>query len=385
MAQVSPPSSPPPRWHPRWDGEPYRVLFPVGMLGGVLGLGLWAARLAGLPAPVLAPAAHGQLMLFGVFGAAVLGFLGTAFPRQTDGRAWGLPATLGLAAAQVGVMAGAALGGAAQTAGLALGALAWGLVGTWALRLAASSLRQQWHSTTAAAPLAVAAVAVALALAAAGQAPRLAPALAIHAGLVPLALVLLDRVLPFFSRKKHPAHTFLRRPAFGLPLVAMGLLRALAEGLDAAPSVATAADLGWLLLVLRQWAGWKPWRGWRPPLLGVLHLGIAWLVAATALDALRPALGFDPGSLRHLWTVGGLGTLVLGISVRVSRGHGGVPLALGADGIAMILLVQAAAIVRGVLPLLGVQPAWGWPAAALCLGGAMALWLVRMLPLMRPR
>jgi uncharacterized protein involved in response to NO len=385
MAQVSPPAPPPPRWHPRWDGEPYRVLFPVGMLGGVLGLGLWAAGLAGLPVPSLAPAAHGQLMLFGVFGAAVLGFLGTAFPRQTGAKAWGLPATLALAGAQVAVMAGAVLGGLAQDVGMAVGAVAWGLVGAWAARIAVPALRKDWHSTTAAAPIAVASVGAAMALAAMGRAPRLVPALAIHAGLVPLALVLLDRVLPFFSRKKHPEHTFLRRPAFGLPLVAMGLLRALAEGLDAAPMVATLADVGWLLLVLRQWAGWKPWLGWRPPLLGVLHLGIAWLVVATALDALRPTLGLDPGALRHLWTVGGLATLVLGISVRVSRGHGGVPLRLGWDGIAMILLVQVAVVARGVLALLGVQPAWAWPLAGCALGGAMAFWLVRMLPLMRPR
>lgn len=60
--------------------EPFRVLFPLGLLAGVAGVLLWPVFYAGKMTwyPNLA---HARVMVEGMFGAFVLGFLGTAFPR----------------------------------------------------------------------------------------------------------------------------------------------------------------------------------------------------------------------------------------------------------------------------------------------------------------
>jgi uncharacterized protein involved in response to NO len=60
--------------------EPFRLLFPLGVLAGVIGVSLWPLHFLGLGQyPGLA---HARLMAHGFFGSFVLGFLGTAMPRM---------------------------------------------------------------------------------------------------------------------------------------------------------------------------------------------------------------------------------------------------------------------------------------------------------------
>ena len=68
----------------RFWTEPFRVLFPLAALSGVLGMGAWFASLRGWVSP-LQTAQHGLFLLLGVVGAGMLGFLGTAYPRQNRG------------------------------------------------------------------------------------------------------------------------------------------------------------------------------------------------------------------------------------------------------------------------------------------------------------
>lgn len=357
--------------------EPYRVLFPTAMAVGLGLIGLWGLQLwTGVAA--LRPADHGALLLWGAYGTAVLGFLGTAYPKQNGAEQPGASTIMVVAFAQLG-MVSTWLAGQPLAAGV-LGALTWGAAAAWAGRIARASLQRSWDPTTAGAPVALALGAGTLLLAGTGAEPALASALGVHAVLVPLALVLLDRILPFFSRKKHPDYDGLRRPWFVGPLLVLGLSRALAERY-LAPAL-PIVDLALAALLARQWHGWRPLQGLRPPLLGVLHLGIAWLVLGYLVDALGPVLDLAPAAARHLWTVGGLGTLLLSISIRVARGHGGLPLALGWDGGLMILLVQVAVLLRGILPLLGVSHPALYPLAAAALAGSFLLWLLRLGPAM---
>ena len=83
----------------------------------------------------------------------------------------------------------------------------------------------------------------------------------------------------------------------------------------------------------------------------------------------------------HAQTLG-LVTLLLGFGVRLLRGHGGLELRLGADGMALLGLVQAAALLRVLGPIF--RPAdpvlmWQLPAALLC--AAFAAWGARWIPL----
>src|SRR5438045_9407563 len=61
--------------------EPFRVFFPEGVLAGVLGVSLWPLYV--FKAIALYPGqAHARIMAYGLFGAFIFGFLGTAMPRM---------------------------------------------------------------------------------------------------------------------------------------------------------------------------------------------------------------------------------------------------------------------------------------------------------------
>lgn len=67
--------------------EPYRIFFPLGIVGGVVGVMLWPLWYAG-HLKFYPPDAHARLMTQGFMGAFVLGFIGTAYPRLTGNRSW---------------------------------------------------------------------------------------------------------------------------------------------------------------------------------------------------------------------------------------------------------------------------------------------------------
>lgn len=89
-------------------GEPYRVLFPLGVVLGVIGVLLWPLHVWGpLPYP---REAHANLMVQGFLASFILGFLGTALPRLLETAPLRLPATLALGLT-LGLAALAHLGG----------------------------------------------------------------------------------------------------------------------------------------------------------------------------------------------------------------------------------------------------------------------------------
>lgn len=86
-AQPAPPSRPAlrlPELLALLREEPFRLFFPWGLLVGCLGAGLWPAFQAGwYPHPPGQPwDLHGRLMILGLGGALVIGFLATAAPRM---------------------------------------------------------------------------------------------------------------------------------------------------------------------------------------------------------------------------------------------------------------------------------------------------------------
>src|ERR1043165_5233106 len=83
--------------------EPFRVFFPEGVLAGIIGVGLWPLYFTGATSfyPGLA---HARIMVDGLFGGFILGFLGTALPRMLSVPPLGAPAVfvlLGLHLAMV--------------------------------------------------------------------------------------------------------------------------------------------------------------------------------------------------------------------------------------------------------------------------------------------
>lgn len=68
--------------------EPFRIFFPLGLLLGVIGVALWPLFV--WHAIDFYPAnAHARLMIEGLMGSFIIGFLGTAGPRLLDARPLG--------------------------------------------------------------------------------------------------------------------------------------------------------------------------------------------------------------------------------------------------------------------------------------------------------
>lgn len=310
-------------------GDPWRLFFPLGFLAALLALVHWVTTLAGQAS--LLPQGHGALMIWGFSGSVILGFFLTAFPRQNQAGRPPLALILGAAFGQLSFIVLGLLG---QPWFWWVGAATWALVWGYGVAVAVPSLGRKWESTTASIPLALSGGLVALILGTSH--PKLAAEIGVHGFLLLLALALLDRMLPFFSRKRIPGYSGERLDGF-LPLMAPLLLLRPLWLLD--PVLRWVAGLGCGVLILRQMWGWRTDQGLREPLVGVLHLGALWIAAGFFLDA----FGLDA---RHLWTIGGMGTLVIGFAIRVTRGHTGLPLKLGWTGALAVLLVQGAALSR---------------------------------------
>jgi uncharacterized protein involved in response to NO len=93
--------------------EPFRVLFPIAVLAGILGVVVWPLHFAGWGEyPMLH---HARLMASGFFGGFILGFLGTALPRMLSVPALGIRNTLLMAFLHL-----------AMVVSYATGHLAWG-------------------------------------------------------------------------------------------------------------------------------------------------------------------------------------------------------------------------------------------------------------------
>jgi len=80
--------------------EPFRIFFPLGLLLGAIGVALWPLFV--WHAINFYPRdAHLRLMIEGLMGSFIIGFLGTAGPRLLDARPFAAPETYLLVALQV--------------------------------------------------------------------------------------------------------------------------------------------------------------------------------------------------------------------------------------------------------------------------------------------
>jgi len=150
------------------------------------------------------------------------------------------------------------------------------------------------------------------------------------------------------------------------------------------------------ILILREILTWNSPVHWvktlRSPLLSVLYLGLFWLLVYLSLSPLTLVAHFFFPNLErflyshrleflHFFTLGCVGTLILSIMTRVTRGHGGLPLHLGSFGIFSIFFMQSAMGLRVMLPLF---PQW---QIYKNLGGlfwtlAFGFWGIRYLPVL---
>jgi len=65
--------------------EPFRIFFPAGVLAGIVGVALWPLHFARV-LELYPGLGHARIMAYGLFGAFIIGFLGTAMPRMLSAK-----------------------------------------------------------------------------------------------------------------------------------------------------------------------------------------------------------------------------------------------------------------------------------------------------------
>jgi uncharacterized protein involved in response to NO len=395
-----------------FSAAPHRLFLWGGALYAVVAVGLWTLQQAALYTPALGPIvwsvafpqAHAFMMIYGVLGFYIFGFLLTTFPRWLNSEPVPRPlyvaAWLLLMAGAHGFWLGLFLGRALALAAVlaVLGAYATVVAAcVRVLRRTSADRSQQLMLTAglAAGTLGVALMGVSLATAA-PWAYRAARWIGLYPYLLLVVLTVVYRMVPFFTSTVTPGYE-LRRSRTALPLFAAGLLARAALGYAGLAAWTWLGDGLLLLTLLRELALWRFWRAPMPPLLRVLYLALGWFVLAFALgtaESLAVLLGGAPPGLfhnaaLHALAVGGFGGLLLGISTRVSLGHSGGGLATDRLLNALFWAYQAVPVARVVpdllgpwVPALAAQGYWSGLGWVLVFG----VWFWRVGPvLMRPR
>jgi uncharacterized protein involved in response to NO len=356
--------------------------------------GIWLAL---IPAPGwLAPLWwHGHEMVFGFVAAAIAGFLLTAAPVWSGGRPLcGLPLAALFALWVAGRLGFAAVGvvSAGWVAAVDVAFLPAVALAVWRTLAGSGQRRNQvLVGVLAALSLANAAMhaeVLGLVSGVAGRALRFGVD-----GIVVLIVVIGGRITPAFTRnafqRRGQGHTVRSWPWLEALViggaVALLLANLVAPSTFLAGGVATLAGLAMALRVL----GWQSWHARSDPLLWSLHLGSAW-VAAGWLLAGASALGaaIPPASALHALTAGAMGAMILAVMTRVGLGHTGRPLELPGRVVWCYALVNVAALVRVVAPLVAVESqrallaasGLAWAAAF----GLFAVWYAPILTKPRP-
>jgi uncharacterized protein involved in response to NO len=393
----------------QFAAAPHRMFLWGGAAFGVVAVTLWTVEQLSLFTPLLTPViwrvpptpAHALMMLYGLLGFYIFGFLLTTFPRWLEQA----PIPRGIYESAWWCLAGGSLlwwiGLFRLPGAAALGCLAWAAgyaIATAGCLRVLLAARGQPREQQVAMCLGLAVAVVGL-LAGADflwrgtpWAYRLARDGGLYGFLLLVILPVVYRMVPFFTSTVTPGYT-LRRSAHGVPLlVAAALLRA---GLTLAeqPQWLWLADGALLVLLLRELVVWRCWRVRGPALLLILYAAMGWFVLSFALstgESLGLLLGDAPYPLfgraaLHALVVGGFGNLLLGISTRVTLGHAGRGLATDRLVTTLFAVFQVVPLARIIPELLGRWlPAWAphgfWAGFGWVL--VFGLWLWHVGPLL---
>lgn len=199
-----------------------------------------------------------------------------------------------------------------------------------------------------------------------------------------LEVIIAGRVLPMFTRNAVLGVQQRRIEWLERWIAPLSLMTLLANLFPTSSWLLCLANLGLAGLHLRRWLGWAPFACWKKPLLWILHLGYLAIVIGFLLAALA-SRGWIPWSaVVHLFAVGALGGLTLGMMTRTALGHTGRLLKSGISEIVIYSAIILAAVLR-VTPLLlpdsGHYLTWLW-AAASCWSLAFIVYLLRYVPIL---
>lgn len=366
-------------------GYGFRPFFGLAGLHAALSVPVWVLVWLGDLSfqPVLAPSLwHAHEMLFGFAAAALAGFLLTAVPNWTGQGPIRGHALLVLTAAWIAGRVAMWFSGALPPLVVAIADLAFLplLAAFQAPAIVARSARR--NGVFVLILLVLFAANLAVHLEALGVAESARWGLHLALGVVVLAVTLVGgRIVPAFTqgglKGQGIAIAIEPRPRLDLAAILSVALMTLAEAAGA-PDVAVGAlaALASLAALLRL-LGWHGHRTFGTPLLWVLHLGMAWLVAGLALKA-AAAFGLVPESMAlHGLGAGAIATMVLAVMTRATLGHTGRALVAVPGSALAYLAVAGGALLRVLVPVFADQVVPLTVAAGLLWSAGFAgfLWL----------
>jgi uncharacterized protein involved in response to NO len=374
-----------------FTATPHRMFFFGGVMQSVLIMLWWlidlGGRYGGWYAPiswsVAPPDAHAFLMLFGFFPFFMFGFLMTVYPRWMNGeevepRLY-IRAFVSMASGIVLFYAGLVVKPL-----LALAALLF--LGGWVVGLYAllrvyfrAQHPDKRHASITSAVLGIGwLLTLAWFVGELGEHPALV-ALAKTGGvwllLLPVFFSVSHRMIPFFSSNVIPNYQIVR-PYWALGLVVLGVLLHAVMELNGATSWLWLVDFPMAMTAIYLTVSWRLIDSLKVPLLGMLHIGFAWLGVAFALfgaQSLALMLGYSilGKAPLHALALGYYASMTLAMVTRVTLGHSGRPLVADRVVWGLFLVFQLVVLLRVAAELPGV----GFLARSHLFLCAAGLWL----------
>ena len=166
-------------------------------------------------------------------------------------------------------------------------------------------------------------------------------------------VIITGRIVPLFTRNALADERIRSiaglEPAAVVAVIAVAVVEVVAPGGYLMVGIAAVAGG----LVLARSVRWGSQLTLKRPILWVLHLGHAWIWFGLFLKAAAAAgLGVPPSVATHALTAGAIGTLTLGMMVRVTLGHTGRPLRVSPLMTVAFFAVTASALLRVLGPWL---------------------------------
>lgn len=374
-----------------FTATPHRMFFFGGVMQSVLIMLWWLIDLGGryggwyppISWSVAPPDAHAFLMLFGFFPFFMFGFLMTVYPRWMNGEEVEpklyIRAFVSMASGIVLFYAGLAFKPLLALAALLF--LGGWIVGLYAL-LRVYFRAQHPDKRHASITSVVLGVGWLLTLAwfvgELGERPALV-ALAKTGGiwllLLPVFFSVSHRMIPFFSGNVIPNYRIVR-PYWALGLVVLGALSHAVMEIKGVMSWLWLVDFPMAATAIYLTVSWRLVDSLKVPLLGMLHIGFAWLGVAFALfgaQSLASMLGYGilGKAPLHALALGYYASMTLAMVTRVTLGHSGRPLVADRLVWGIFLVFQLVVLLRVVAELPGV----GFLARSHLFLCAAGLWL----------
>jgi uncharacterized protein involved in response to NO len=398
------------QWH-IFSAAPHRVMFFGGALQA-LAVMLWLmtellTRHGVLWHPVpwaIAPhAAHAGLMIYGLFPFFMFGFLMTTFPRWMKGSEIPphryVPAFVLLMLGAISFYIGLLISHTLLIAAVFSTLSGWILALYALLRVLLDTPRQNKRHPQL--------IFIALSLGWCGLVAYLVWLLggntawlrfSIQGGLwlflLPVFASVAHRMIPFFTTSALP-HNPIPSPHWAWWAILTASAGHDLLQLNDAPAWLWLCDAPLAIVAFHLTRKWGFRRSLKIPLLGILHIGFAWLGIAMLLFTVQSFVLFISQGETVIWglaplhalTIGCFATLLIGMATRVTLGHSGLPMKVDNLVNLVFMGLQLVVVLRVLADILPIPEGhWLYIAAGTVWLACFGSWVVRYLPVYwRPR